>query len=159
MADKGKVWLEQAGARASAWVAEIAANPYAQIGVIVFCALWWIVGLPTDILTAGLSILAITLTQMVLNRQGKRELDAHRRDLAMHTKLDELVMVTQQASNRFVGIEDSLEEEEIQTLKEEIRETIAEIGDGDRPPMSGDARRAAEEPERPPEPGQPERSG
>ena len=159
MTHKSKGWLEQVGARASAWVADIAAHPYAQIGVMVFCALWWIVGLPTDILTAGLSILAITLTQMVLNRQGQRELDAHLRDLAMHTKLDELVMVTKQASNRFVGIDDSLQEEEIQTLKEEIKETIAEIGHGHKPPMSGHARRAAEESERPPEPGQPERSG
>ena len=64
---------------------------------ILFCAAWFALGLPTDVLTAILSILAITLTQMVLNRQNEREADAHRRDVAMHAKLDELVIAIEGA--------------------------------------------------------------
>ncbi|WP_395001319.1 hypothetical protein [Sphingomonas sp.] len=43
-----------------------------QIGVIVFCLAWFALGLKTDLLTAALLILAITLTQMVLNGQTER---------------------------------------------------------------------------------------
>jgi low affinity Fe/Cu permease len=120
--DKGM--LERIGCEISSLVSDIAAHPFAQIGVILFCALWWIVGLPTDILTAALSILAITLTQMVLNRQDERERDAHRRDVAMHAKLDELVLASRRARNEVAGIEEELEEEEIKELKEEAKQAI-----------------------------------
>ena len=115
------------GCRVSAWVADLAANPFTQIGVILFCALWWTVGLPTDILTASLSILAITLTQMVLNRQNEREADDHRRDVAMHAKLDELLIATNAARNEMAGIEE-LDEEDIQQLKEEVRQSLEQTG-------------------------------
>lgn len=87
MSQQEKSWAQRLGCLPSGWVADVAAHPLAQIGIILLCAAWWTFGLPTDILTAGLSILAITLTQMVLNRQGERELDDHRRDVAMHAKL------------------------------------------------------------------------
>ena len=45
------------------------------------------------------SILAITLAQMVLNGQYDREAEAHRRDVAMHAKLDELIKATKRARN------------------------------------------------------------
>ena len=32
---------------------------------------------------------------MVLNRQNEREAEAHRRDVAMHAKLDELIIAVQ----------------------------------------------------------------
>ena len=115
------------GCRVSAWVADLAANPFTQIGVILFCALWWTIGLPTDILTASLSILAITLTQMVLNRQNEREADDHRRDVAMHAKLDELLIATNAARNEMAGIEE-LDEEDIQELKEEVRQSLEQTG-------------------------------
>ena len=95
------------------------AHPYMQIGVIVFCAAWFAAGLRTDLLTAALSILAITLTQMVLNSQYDREADAHRRDIAMHAKLDELIVAVTHAHNDMAGIED-LPEEVIVELKEEV---------------------------------------
>ena len=131
MARVDKGWFENIGSRASAWVSDIAALPYAQLGVIAFCAVWWTVGLPTDILTAALSIMAITLTQMVLNRQGERELDVHRRDLAMHAKLDELVIATRRASNRVVGIENDLDAEEIEEIREELRDVVTKLDDED----------------------------
>lgn len=118
-----KSWLEQVGCDVASWVSDLAAHPYTQIAIIAFCGLWWLFGLPTEILTAALSILAITLTQMVLNRQNEREADAHRRDVAMHAKLDELISASKRAKNEFVAIEEK-EEEEIVQLKEEVKETI-----------------------------------
>jgi low affinity Fe/Cu permease len=122
---KHKGWVERVGCEVSSIVAAGFAHPLAQIGVIAFCALWWTVGLPTDILTAALSILAITLTQMVLNNQSEREADDHRRDVAMHAKLDELIVAKKGARNEFVGVEDR-EEEEIIQLKEEVKEALDE---------------------------------
>jgi low affinity Fe/Cu permease len=100
----------------SVTVADAAAQPLSQAAVIGFCIIWWVSGLPTDVLTATLSILAITLTQMVLNRQGLREWDDRRRDVAMHAKLDELLRAEKSARKELAGIEE-LEAEEIAALK------------------------------------------
>ena len=104
----------------SSWVANAAARPAAQAGLVLFCAGWWAIGLPTNILTATLSILAITLTQMVLNSQKVRERDDHRRDVAMHAKLDELLRAEKFARKELAGIEE-LEAEEIAALKLRLR--------------------------------------
>ena len=128
----GKSWIERVGGAVSARVADAFAHPLAQIGIILFCALWWTLKLPTDILTAALSILAITLTQMVLNNQNEREIDAHRRDIAMHAKLDELIVAKKGARNDFVAVEEK-EEEEIVQLKEEVKEAIADSAEADDP--------------------------
>jgi low affinity Fe/Cu permease len=98
-------------------VADLAGNPFAQLALLLLCAVWFLLGLRVDILTAALSILAITLTQMVLNRQDQKEHDTHRRDVALHAKLDELLHASRRARNEFAGIEEELEEEEIARLK------------------------------------------
>ncbi|HEX6218384.1 MAG TPA: low affinity iron permease family protein [Sphingomicrobium sp.] len=103
---------------------DISAHPFAQILFIVVCAIWFAVGFATDLLTAVLSILAITLTQMVLNRQNEREADAHRRDVAMHAKLDELVVAMKGARNEVAGIEEDLDEDEIADLKRHAVEAV-----------------------------------
>lgn len=108
--------IHRIGCQVSASIADFAANPLAQIGLLVSCVAWFVAGLPAEILTAALSILAITLTQMVLNKQNEREVDAHRRDIALHAKLDELVLATSRARDELAGIEE-LEEDEIQRLK------------------------------------------
>ena len=108
--------LADLGCRISEAVAEFSAHPYAQIGLILVCLAWFALGLRVDILTAGLSILAITLTQMVLNRQEEREVDSHRRDVALHAKLDELLIASRRARDVMAGVEE-LEEEEIEALK------------------------------------------
>ena len=108
--------LSELGHRLSSLVADVAAHPLCQLGLIAFCALWWSLGLPTGELTATLSILAITLTQMVLNRQKLREDDERRRDVAMHAKLDELLRAEKFARKELAGIEE-LESEEIAALK------------------------------------------
>jgi low affinity Fe/Cu permease len=104
------------------WVANAAAQPLTQAVVIVLCIAWWAFGLPTDILTAALSILAITLTQMVLNSQREREEDDRTRDIAMHAKLDELLRAERFARKELTGIEE-LEEEEIAALKRRLART------------------------------------
>jgi low affinity Fe/Cu permease len=71
------------------------------------------------VLTAALSILAITLTQMVLNSQRARQEDDDRRDVAMHAKLDELLRAERYVRKELAGIE-ILEAEEIAALKERL---------------------------------------
>ena len=140
-----KSWFERLGSRVSEWVADLAAHPFAQIGVIVVCAIWFAGGFATDLLTAILSIMAITLTQMVLNNQAQREMDIHRRDVAMHAKLDELIAVSRRAKNSFVGIEER-EEEEIVQLKEEVKEAIESDPEAAADPQVRDtARRMVEQ--------------
>ena len=112
--DKGL--MNRIGCIISAKAADFAANPLAQIGLIIFCVAWFALRIPVDLLTAALSILAITLTQMVLNKQNEREADAHRRDIALHAKIDELVRASTRAHDELVGMEE-LEEEEIERLK------------------------------------------
>ena len=105
------------GCHVSQSVASLSAHPYAQIGLIIVCVAWYEAGLTSNGLTAGLSILAITLTQMVLNSQGQREAEARRRDVALHAKLDELIIATREARDEIAGIEE-LEEEDIEALKQ-----------------------------------------
>ena len=123
-----KSWAVQLGARISGWTSKLFAHPYMQIGVILFCAAWFAIGLKADLLTAALSILAITLTQMVLNTQYDREAEAHRRDVAMHAKLDELIIAVRPAHNDLAGIEE-LPEEVIVELKEETLLQLEESSD------------------------------
>jgi len=109
--------FEAIGCFVSNKVALLAAHPYAQLGLVLLCVAWFAVPLPVDILTAALSILAITLTQMVLNRQKDREREADRHDIALHAKLDELLHASRRARDELAGIEE-LEEDQIKALKE-----------------------------------------
>ncbi|MEO8175214.1 MAG: low affinity iron permease family protein [Sphingomicrobium sp.] len=138
---KKKSAFERIGCQVSSWVSDLAANPIAQVLVVIICSAWFVVGLKADILTAVLSILAITLTQMVLNRQNEREADAHRRDVALHAKIDELVIAMKGARNEMAGIED-LDEEDIEGLKEDVQDAIETIEDE---PDGSSERKAAEQ--------------
>src|SRR6478609_2167300 len=133
MAMEAKSRLVRIGDTVSAWTSKLFAHPYMQIGVIAFCVAWFAIGFHADTLTAPLSIMAITLTQMVLNGQYDREAEAHRRDVAMHAKLDELIKASRRARDELVGIEE-LEEEQIIELKEEAKQAIDKQGEraGDR---------------------------
>lgn len=128
MSTEPKSRLVQIGDRISEWVSNLFAHPYMQVGVIIFCVAWFALGLHADLLTAALSILAITLSQMVLNRQNDREAEDRRRDIAMHAKLDELIHAKRGARDEMAGIEE-LEEEEIEELKEQAKEAIDAQGD------------------------------
>jgi len=108
--------LQKLGCWVSEKVSAFAGHPFAQLGLLLVCAAWFILDLGVDAFTAALSILAITLTQMVLNRQESREAEAHRRDVALHAKLDELVHASRRARDELAGVEE-MEEEEIEALK------------------------------------------
>ena len=116
--------LKTLGDKVSAAMADFAADPFVQVGLIAFCAAWFAIGLPTDLLTAALSIIAITLTQMVLNQQKSRSIDAHRRDVALHAKLDELLLASRKARDEMAGIE-TMEVSEIEELKDQAKDAIA----------------------------------
>ena len=131
--------LVRLGDRLSDLVSRLFAHPAMQIGVIIFCVAWFWLGFHAEGLTAALSVMAITLTQMVLNGQYDRESEAHRRDVAMHAKLDELIKATHRARDEMVGIEEQLDEEEIQELREEAKQLVEEaarqtndVGDGEK---------------------------
>lgn len=71
---------------------------YAIIGVPVVCATWFAVGLSVDVLTGILSILAITISSLVLVAQN-------RDSCALHLKLDELLHGVDKADDHIAGIE------------------------------------------------------
>lgn len=136
--------LVQLGDRLSEWVSNLFAHPYMQAGVIVLCAAWFLVGFHAETLTAALSVVAITLTQMVLNRQNDREAEDRRRDIAMHAKLDELIHAKRGARDEMAGIEE-LEEEQIAWLKEQAKEAIDAQGERAGDPGERAAAKAAVE--------------
>ena len=128
MAKSPRSKLVVIGCRVSALTSDLFAHPYMQIGVIAFCIAWFAFGLKTDLLTAALSILAITLTQMVLNAQNDREEEDHRRDVAMHAKLDELLIAMKGARDEMAGIEE-LDEDDIVQLKENAQARAEALGE------------------------------
>ena len=132
------------GDSVSEWISNLFAHPYLQVAVILFCVAWFAIPLPTDLLTAALSILAITLSQMVLNRQGDREAEDRKRDIAMHAKLDELVHAMKGARDEMAGIEE-LDEEDIEELKEQAQAAIEAQGERAGDPQARATAKAAVE--------------
>jgi low affinity Fe/Cu permease len=99
--------LYNIGCRFSDRGANIAGHPAALVGVIVFCFAWFLLPLgntATAVLTLVLSVLAITLTQMVLNQQKRHE-------VALHLKIDELIHAMKGARDEVMGIEGKSEVE------------------------------------------------
>lgn len=78
--------------KASDWFA----TPVTLIGIPVLCATWLVSGLSVDTLTLALSILAITMTQLVLVGQNQSE-------RAVQRKLDELVHAVPDADDTVAG--------------------------------------------------------
>ncbi|ATY31790.1 low affinity iron permease family protein [Sphingomonas psychrotolerans] len=96
------------GGRISDAGANLAGHPIAQIGLVLFCLAWFTLPLGRDA-TAVLSVLAITLTQMVLNQQKRHE-------AALHFKIDELIHAIKGARDEVMGIE-SKSEAELEALR------------------------------------------
>ena len=88
------------GCRVCDFIANLAGHPAAIIVLIVACLVWLAVtgSAGQNLLTLILSILAITLTQMVLNQQRRSE-------LALHLKIDELIGALDGARDELAGIE------------------------------------------------------
>lgn len=94
------------GCRVSDAGANLAGHPAVIAIVAIFCAAWFIVGgqQGENALTLILSVLAITLTQMVLNQQRRSE-------AALHMKIDELILAKKGARDELAGIERKTEDE------------------------------------------------
>ena len=92
------------GCRISDRGANLAGHPTALIGTLVVCTACFVLlgDAVTGILTLVLSVLAITLTQMVLNQQKRHE-------LALHMKIDELIHGLKGARDDYMGIEHKTE--------------------------------------------------
>jgi low affinity Fe/Cu permease len=107
------------GCRVSDRCANLAGHPAAIALVAIFCAVWFLVGgaASENALTLILSVLAITLTQMVLNQQKRSE-------AALHMKIDELILSKRGARDELAGIERK-SEDELEALRRSGRvETI-----------------------------------
>ena len=117
----------QLGCRFSDRGANLAGHPLALIGVLVFCFAWFLLPLgntATAVLTLVLSVLAITLTQMVLNQQKRHE-------AALHLKIDELIHAMGGARNEVAGIEGA-SEAELEKLRQSGDEAERELADRER---------------------------
>lgn len=119
--------LYNIGCRFSDWGANVAGHPLALILVIVFCGAWFLLPLgdsATAVLTLVLSVLAITLTQMVLNQQKRHE-------TALHLKIDELIHGLRGARDEMMGIEHKSEAElEKLRITGEVAEEVLEARRG-----------------------------
>ena len=101
-------WLHRfylLGCKVCDFVANLAGNPASIVVLIVLCLAWFMVtgSAGQNTLTLILSILAITLTQMVLNQQRRSE-------LALHLKIDELITALDGARDELAGIENEDED-------------------------------------------------
>jgi low affinity Fe/Cu permease len=90
--------------RISTTVATFAAHPLVQVGVLLACAIWLIVGGSEAALASAMTIGGFILTQMVLNEQRRRE-------NALHLKIDELIVAMKDARNEVVGAEHAADDE------------------------------------------------
>ena len=116
--------LYNLGCRISDFGANIAGHPLALILVIAFCCAWFLLPLgdaATAVLTLVLSVLAITLTQMVLNQQKRHE-------VALHLKIDELIHAMRGARDEVMGIETKSEAEleELRITGDQAEEVLAQ---------------------------------
>lgn len=93
--------LYELGCKISGNGADLAGHPGSILAVALFCAIWFLMSgaAGENALTLVLSVLSITLTQMVLNGQRRSE-------RAMHLKMDELVYAIEGARNVVAGIEE-----------------------------------------------------
>jgi low affinity Fe/Cu permease len=98
--------LYQIGCRVSDRGANLAGHPATIASLALFCTTWFIIGgqASENLLSVILSVLAITLTQMVLNQQKRSE-------AALHMKIDELILAKTGARDELAGIERKTEEE------------------------------------------------
>lgn len=85
-------------------IANAAAHPVSQILVLVLCLGWLFSGGSATALASVASIGGLMLTQMVLNQQ-------RRRDIALHLKIDELILSKVGARDEVAGIEHKTEAE------------------------------------------------
>jgi low affinity Fe/Cu permease len=112
----------------SQWICHVTGAPLTFLAAVAIIAIWALVG-PifgfSDtwqlIINTGTTIVTFLMVFVIQNTQN--------RDTAsLHIKLDELILVTQKASNRLLDL-DNLDEEELLRMKQEYerlaRRTVA----------------------------------
>lgn len=104
------------GHRIAHTIATVAASSATQLAFLLLYVLWFTRHWDLNWLMTILAIISLTLTQMVLKRQLAIESENRRRDIALHAKLDELIVAQGGARDELAGIEE-LEEEEIEQLR------------------------------------------
>ena len=90
--------------RLSDLTANMAAHPIVQLGVLIGCAAWFVLGGSEASLGSAMTIGGFILTQMVLNQQRRRE-------NALHLKIDEILVAMQGARSELAGAEHAAEDE------------------------------------------------
>ena len=110
------------GCRICDVIANLAGHPAAIVVLIAACLAWLLLTGKSaeNLLTLMLSILAITLTQMVLNQQRRSE-------LALHLKIDELITALDGARNELAGIE-TADEDTLLAARLPTRERLSASG-------------------------------
>lgn len=79
-------------------------KPWMVLGLAIFFS-FLPLAVPVDVITYILSVMALTICQLVLSVQfADKDKDAAR-DCAMHLKLDEILRAIPQASNDLIGRE------------------------------------------------------
>ena len=96
----------------SARIAEFAGHSAVQVGVLVACLVWLLVGGSEAALASAMTIGSFILTQMVLNQQRRRE-------DALHLKIDELLHAIDGARDEVAGSEHATDLE-LAALREDL---------------------------------------
>jgi low affinity Fe/Cu permease len=102
--------LYDASCRLSERIAASSGHPLAQGAFLLVCVLWWLLGGDMLVLTTLLSVVAITLSQMVLASQ-------RREAAALKLQMAELVRALPGARNE-IAEADKLSEREIEELRQ-----------------------------------------
>lgn len=111
--------LYELGCRICGRGADLFGHPAAILLIAIFCAIWFVAAGAggENALTLILSVLSITLTQMVLNGQRRSE-------QALHLKIDELVYAIEGARNAVAGAEQK-STDELAALRRTEEEAMA----------------------------------
>ncbi len=105
------------------WSAKKASNPLTFVIALLVVVVWFIIGIFFGFNDTWLLILntiaTLNAALMVLIIQNTQS----RESKALHLKIDELIRVTQEATNELIAIEE-LEEEELEKIKDKIFQKV-----------------------------------
>src|SRR4051812_43551175 len=127
--------------RFSNWTARASGKPVTFIVAVLTVVVWGLSGPYFQysdtwqlVINTGTTIVTFLMVFLIQNTQN-------RDTLALHVKLDELIVAMKGARNELVAVED-LPEEELEKKKEEVRRAGLKIGDrGNQQPRTAQSRR------------------
>lgn len=109
--------------RFMSWSTKMAGKPFALVGAVVVFLTWFTIGLiygfsPTWMLVIN-TIATLNASFMVFIIQNTQ----NRESRALHTKIDELIRVTEKAEKALIDLEEG-EEAEIEKIRDLLREKV-----------------------------------